>query len=119
MKNPAYEIHCRYNLSARADVNGIKEHTTMEMLQIDPTFYHTAVIPYHDYLVLGIWHGIRESGDFSSAVYRFDTNDRTIEGSLSLIMLREKNFDDMGDAVRYGLNYAESCQTQEMMRKKV
>lgn len=117
-KNPAYEAHCRYNLSGKAVANGVEEHTSMEMLQFNRRHYHTAIIPYHDYLVFGIWHGIAPRLDYSVAVYKFDTDDHTIEGKLSLLTLRE-DFDDMGDAVRYGLNYAESCQAQELMRKKV
>ena len=101
--------------SARLAKLGINEHTTMEMLDISPAFYRTAVIPYHDYVVHGIHHGTSPRFDYSVAIYSFDTADHGIEDPISLIDYLE-NFDDLGDAVRAGLNYCECLKAQQIMK---
>ena len=114
----ACDIHCRYNLSARADVNNVPMHTTREKLQM-LRCYDRAIIPYHDFMILGIEHGmsVTGSGDYSVAIYRFDSGDRSIEGDATLIQLFDRNYDDMGDAVRDGMRYAEAEQLHELMRR--
>ena len=119
MNNPAYDAHCRYSISHQAMAANIDEHTTMENLELRKyDVYHSAIIPYHDYVIYAVTHCIHGC---SSAVYRFDTDKHTIEDPISLIALYyyDSDFDDMGDAVRKAMAYAEANQAHELMKRKV
>ena len=89
------------------DRMGFKMEDTIEMLQIEPWFHHTAIIPYRDYVILGVWHGIREDKDFSFALYRFKGKEHTIESPLTLIHLEYYAFSDLGEAVKAALARAD------------
>ncbi len=114
MKSPAYEIHCRFNPAARAAANGVDIHSTMEKLEMSRA-YRIAVIPYHDFVICGIQNGASLRPDFAVAVYRFDSEERDIEATLTMLNLFD-DFDDMGEAVRYGFMYVETFKAQEIMK---
>ena len=117
MNNPAYEIHCRYSLESRSAAAGIPLRTSIEQLQME-RWYMTAVIPYHDYVVLSWKIGMYTEGDCSAAVYHFDSDDHTIEGPLTLVYLYYREFDDLGDATKTALSRAECLKADELMKER-
>lgn len=106
-----------YDLPHRAMTLRLDIHTSIEQLQL-ADYYHTAVIPYHDYVIFGIWHG---DNQFSSAVYRFDTDDHAIDAPITMVYLHDRfrEFSDMGDAVKEGILRAEVIHSEELMKRKV
>ena len=121
MKSEAYEIHCRFSLSAKASAARLDLHTTFENLQdkqYNP-YYHIALFPYHDYVIFAGHRSGNPHSDVSSAVYRFDSADHSIEGPVSLLALFHDEFDDMGDAVKHAMGWCELNQAHELMTKGV
>ena len=84
---------------------GIKTITSIEMLQMDPCFYHSAIIPYHDYVIYGIWHGDRD--DFTSALYLFNGDEHTIDETIVLVSIDYRSHSDLGEAVKAALARAD------------
>ena len=74
-------------------------HTDIEELQI-MSFYHKAIIPFHDYVILAVWHGWSPGCYFSFAIYRSASVPVQIDTPLSLLSASVHTFDDMGDAVK-------------------
>ena len=99
------------SLKARAEEIFLPMSTSMEMLDISPNWYRTAIIPYRNYVALAIWHGNDRK---SSALYRFASASHSIEDPLRLVYLNAKAFNDMGEAVKDAMNKAE-----QLMNRKV
>ena len=84
---------------------GIKTTTSIEFLQMDPCFYHTAIIPYHNFVIVGIWHGDRDV--FSSALYSLNGKPLAIDTEITLTVLDYRSFDDMGEAIKSAISKAD------------
>ena len=99
------------SLKSRAEEIFLPMSTSMEMLDISPSWYRIAIIPYHHYVVVGIWHGNDRK---TSALYRFASASHSIEDPLNLVYLNAKAFNDMGEAVKDAINKAD-----ELLNRKV
>ena len=96
------------------------ESTLIELAHRNGTAFR-----YHDYIIT-TWNFYRSdpSRRFSVAIYRFNDgteptyahNDIT---PASLVHLIEEEFDDEGDAVRYGLERSVCLQAERIMKRKV
>lgn len=84
---------------------GIKTTTSIEFLQMDPCFYHTAIIPYHNFVIVGIWHGDRNV--FSSALYSLNGEPLAIDTEITLTALDYRSYDDMGEAIKTAMSKAD------------
>lgn len=110
-----------YSLKNRAMEAGIPVNTTNELLQemCYRDYHYSAVIPYHGFLIFSIHHGVYNDSDYSSAVYRFDTDARDIGAPLTLVYLYYREFDDLGDATKTAIARAELIRSDDLMKGEV
>ena len=98
------------SLKLRAEEISLPMVNSMEMIDISPNWYRTAIIPYHNYVALAIWHGNDRK---TSALYRFTTDSHSIEDPLRLVYLNAKAFNDMGEAVKDAMTKADQLMNRK------
>ena len=116
MKSPAYEIHCRYSLSAKASA----AHVPMRSVLLELDFLCGVAFRYHDYIITS-WRFPHEE-KYSSAIYQYDdTNpdDHSDGRDATLVYIYDDEFDDQGDAVKTALERAICIHSERLMKREV
>ena len=114
MSNPAYDIHCRtWSMNHVAMAADVPLRASAE--ELAGIYSRSAVIPYHGY-ILYVWRSVFDI-EWSYAVYRFDTSDRSGSAPASMISIMHRNYDDMGEAVKAAMLRAEDIQRSRIMEK--
>jgi len=117
MKNQAYEIHCRYSLSAKAAVSCSPTKSTLLELQ----FRNGTAFRYHDYIITS-WNFHPKEDQYSSAIYQYDDSnpDDDSDGrDATLIYIYDREFDDQGDAVLTAIERSRCIHSERLMKRKV
>ena len=106
-----------YDLKHRSLVAGCPTKKTLEELQLD----NEVAFRYHDYVITGWYRFNHEDNDrsYSSAIYQYDGSERNPDTQLTLVYLYDREFEDMGDAIRTAIERAVCIHAERMMKKEV
>lgn len=115
MNSPAYSIHCRpWSMDHIAMAAGVPLRASAD--ELTGIYSRSAVITYHGY-ILYVWRAFADM-EWSCAVYRFDTSDRSGSAPAGMISIMHRNYDDMGDAVKAAMLRAEDIQRSRFMKER-
>lgn len=87
------------NLTARANAYRLPQTTTPENLEM----HFSTVLTYGDRVLVSWYFYSPDHKNHAAAIYRFTTDDHSIEGEVELIEVAAEQFSDNGHAIAWAI----------------
>lgn len=89
--------------TAKASTYRLPTSTTPENLEMKLMYDNGVILTFNDRILVAGYFYDPNGRSYYGAIYRFTTNDHTIEGEIELVSISEDTFKDNGHAIAWAM----------------